>query len=70
MQGQLIPAPQDLHPQLVFDLRQIAVVLAAEVDQQTVVGEFEKRFLRLVNRWLGRQRANGQGILRLCALQA
>ena len=33
-----------LHPYLVFDLREVAVKFAAEVDQQPVVRKFEERF--------------------------
>jgi hypothetical protein len=34
----LVAAAQDLHAQLVLDLGEVAVELAAEVDQQAVVG--------------------------------
>ena len=33
-----------MHTHLVFDLRQIAVKLTAEADQQAIVGKFEDSF--------------------------
>ena len=42
--GQLVAAPQDLHPQFLFKLGQVAVIFAAQVDQQAVVGKFGQTF--------------------------
>ena len=42
MQCQKVAAPQDLDTEHVLDLRQVPVILAAEIDQQPVVRKLEK----------------------------
>ena len=49
--GQLVAAAQDVHAKGLLDPRQVAVIGAAQVDQQPVVGEFQQGF--------GRRRGNG-----------
>ena len=39
---QTVAAPQDVHPHLVLDLGKVPVVSATEVDQEPVVGKFQK----------------------------
>ncbi len=55
-QCKVISPPEDMDAQLMFDLREIAVKFAAEVDQQTVVGKFQKGFVVVF-----RVRRRGQG---------
>jgi hypothetical protein len=47
---QPVAAPQDMHPHLVFDLREVAVKFAAKVDQQAVVRKFEDGFHDILGR--------------------
>ncbi len=54
--GDLVAAPQDMNPELMFDLRQIAVEFTAEVDQQPIVGKFQKSLVQVFG-----TRRRGQG---------
>jgi hypothetical protein len=42
---QAVAAPEDLDCELVFDLREIAVEFAAEIDEETVVGKLQESLL-------------------------
>jgi hypothetical protein len=54
-----------MDPDLMFDLRKIAVKLAAQIYQQPVVRKFEKRFNNVFRTGRGGQRADAQGGLLL-----
>src|SRR5690606_12451752 len=54
--GDLVAASEDMHPELVFDLRQVAVKLSAQVDQQAIVGEFQQCLVQVFG-----TRRRGQG---------
>ena len=62
---QPVAPPQDMHPHLVLDLGKVAVKFAAKVDQQSVVGKFQKRFDDVFRTGRGGQRADAQGWLLL-----
>ena len=57
---QPVPAPENMHTHLVFDLRQIAVKLAAEADQQAIVRKFKDSFNNILGAGRGGQRADAQ----------
>jgi len=60
---QAVAPSQDMDPDLMLDLRQIAVEFAAQVDQQSVVRKFEQRFHNVLGTGRGGQRADAQGNL-------
>jgi hypothetical protein len=49
-----------MHTHLVFDLRQIAVKLAAKADQQAIVRKFKDSFNNILGAGRGGQRADAQ----------
>jgi hypothetical protein len=56
-----------MHTCLMFDLGQVAVKFAAEVDQNAIVRKFQKRFDDVFRAGRGFQRADAQGRLLLLA---
>ncbi len=61
--GNVIAASQDMDPKLMFDLRQIAVELTAQVDQQPIVGKFQKSLMQVFGTRRRGQGANAQASL-------
>jgi len=57
---QVIAASQDMNPKLMLYLGQIAVELAAQVDQQPVVGKFQKGLVQILGTRRRGQGANAQ----------